>query len=405
MRNRPEHEASPAGGVMVLVRSAADYVGGVVPRRLSLGTRGVDRTGLGRVSGSSHPGGRSSLVMRVVGAAAVLAVTMFGAFQLARDPVLFFQTFMKAIGLGSVYALIALGFVLIFKATQTVNFAQGALAAAGGLFLSFLANDEHVPFTTITNPLASVGGPQWIGWMLNVVVALAFAAALGLLVEVLAIRPMVGKPLFSVAAITLGIEIVLRVFNNDAVAKDGFRSLKVPWGIGGFSLGGAFVNWSSLAAMATAVAAFVGVFFFYRSRFGVAMRAVAFDQEAAMAQGVNVSLVFAAAWTAGAALAAIGGVFATQPPVDQTLAIDQETANIAFRALPVVILGGLDSVAGALVGGIIVGVAEIYAGQYAAAHTSWLGAGYPVIVPYIVMVIGLLVRPYGLFGTPEIRRV
>ena len=345
-----------------------------------------------------------SAAARAVVFVAVLAATGFCAFQLVRDPALFLETFMKAMGLGSVYALIALGFVLIFKATQTVNFAQGALAASGGLFLTFLVADEHVPFTVIANPLASVGGPSWVGWGLNVVVALAFAAALGLLVEVLAIRPMVGKPLFSVAAITLGIEIVLRVFNNDAVAKD-LRSLEVPWGIKGFSVGGAFVNWSFLAAMATAAVAFVGVFFFYRSRFGTAMRAVAFDQEAAMAQGVNVGLVFAAAWAAGAALAAIGGIFATQPPVGQALAVDQGTANIAFRALPAVILGGLDSVAGALLGGIIVGVAEIYAGQYAAAHASWLGAGYPLIVPYVVMLVGLLVRPYGLFGTPEIRRV
>ena len=157
--------------------------------------------------------------------------------------------------------------------------------------------------------------------------------------------------------------------------------------------------------MVTAAAAFVAVYFFYRSRLGIAMRAVAFDQEAAMAQGVSVGRVFAIAWAAGAVLAAIGGIFATQPPVAQTLSVDQETANIAFRALPAVILGGLDSASGALLGGLIVGVAEIYAGQYAAGNASWLGAGYPLIVPYIVMIIGLLIRPYGLFGTPEIRRV
>ena len=79
--------------------------------------------------------------------------------------------------------------------------------------------------------------------------------------------------------------------------------------------------------------------------------------------------------------------------------------EVAFRALPAVVLGGLDSVSGALLGGLIVGVAEIYAGQYAAGNISWLGAGYPLIVPYAVMIVGLLVRPYGLFGTPEIRRV
>ena len=329
---------------------------------------------------------------------------LFGLVQLWRDPSLFFATLMKAFGLGSVYALIALGFVLIFKATQTINFAQGALAAAGALFLTFMVTDDHIPFTTLANPLNDVGGPSWFGWALSLLVALVFAAILGLVVERLAIRPMVGEPLFSVAVITLGLEIILRVFNNDAVETE-FRSTGVPWGTGGFSVGGALINWSFIAAMITAAGAFIAVYFFYRSRLGIAMRAVAFDQEASMAQGVNVGRVFAVAWGAGSVLAAVGGIFATQPPIDQTLAVDQETANIAFRALPAVILGGLDSVTGALLGGIIVGLAEIFAGQYAAQHSSWLGAGYPLIVPYIVMIIGLLVRPYGLFGTPEIRRV
>ena len=334
----------------------------------------------------------------------LLAALAFGAVQLVNDPALFFQTFMKSMGLGSVYALIALGFVLIFKATQTVNFAQGALAATGALFVSFLVADGNIPFTSLDNPLNNLGGPDWMRWGLNVIVALAFAAAVGLVVERLAIRPMIGEPLFSVAVITLGLEIVFRVFNNDAVEVE-FRSLGVPWAVEGFTVGGRLINWSFVAAMITAAAAFAAVFFFYRSRLGVAMRAVAFDQEAAMAQGVSVGRVFAIAWAAGAVLATIGGIFATQPPVAQTLSVDAETANIAFRALPAVILGGLDSASGALLGGLIVGVAEIYAGQYAHGNVGWLGAGYPLIVPYVVMIVGLLVRPYGMFGTPEIRRV
>ena len=349
---------------------------------------------------------------------ALAASLIFGMVQLANDPALFFQTLMKSLGLGSVYALIALGFVLIFKATQTVNFAQGALAATGALFLAFLVQKRsvftegesvveragHIPFTNISNPLDNLGGPQWVHWSLSVIVALAFAAVVGLVVERLAIRPMIGEPLFSVAVITLGLEIMFRVFNNDAVEIE-LRPIGVPWKLDGFRVGDAFINWSFVAAMITAAAAFVAVYFFYRSRLGIAMRAVAFDQEAAMAQGINVGRVFAIAWAAGAVLAAIGGIFATQPPVEQQISVDQSTANIAFRALPAVILGGLDSVTGALLGGLIVGVAEIYAGQYAAANTSWLGAGYPLIVPYVVMIVGLLVRPYGLFGTPEIERV
>jgi branched-chain amino acid transport system permease protein len=344
----------------------------------------------------------------VIGVLAALGFTVFLVYELATDADIVAVTTLKSLALGSVYALIALGFVLIFKATEVVNFSQGALAMVGALFISFMVADEHLPiigfFTEVKNPIYSMGGPDWLKWGLSVIVALCFAALLGLLIERLAIRPMIGEPLFSVAVITLGLEIALRVLANDTV-KIQFRSINAPWGTGGFSIGNGFVNWSYFAAMIAAGLAFVAVFFFYRSRMGIAMRAVAHDQEAAMAQGINIGRVFAIAWGAGAVLAAIGGLFATQPPIKQTGAIDPETSLVAFRALPAVILGGLDSVQGALIGGLLVGTAEIYAGQYLSGQTAWLGAGYPLIVPYVVMIITLLVRPYGLFGTPEIRRV
>ncbi len=342
------------------------------------------------------------------GTVAAVAFAVFLVYELATTPDTVAVTTLKSLALGSVYALIALGFVLIFKATEVVNFSQGALAMIGALFISFMVADENLPivgfFTEVKNPIYSLGGPDWLRWGLSVIVALGFAALLGLLIERIAIRPMIGEPLFSVAVITLGLEIALRALANDAV-KIQFRSVNAPWGSGGFTIGSGFVNWAYFAAMITAVVAFVAVFFFYRSRMGIAMRAVAHDQEAAMAQGINIGRVFAIAWGAGAVLAALGGLFATQPPIKQTGAIDAETSLVAFRALPAVILGGLDSVQGALIGGLIVGGAEIYAGQYLSGQTAWLGAGYPLIVPYVVMVIGLLVRPYGLFGTPEVRRV
>jgi branched-chain amino acid transport system permease protein len=337
-------------------------------------------------------------------AAMFTPVVIFVGFQALSQPSVWFQATMKALALGSVYAILALGFVLIFKATQTINFSQGALGMCGALFLSFLVVDEHIPFTTIQNPLLNVGGPSWMPWFLSVLVALFFAALLGLVIERVAIRPMIGKPLFSVAVITLGLEIVLRVVATDAV-KIKLRPLEIPWGNDTFELGGAILNWSYVAAMITAAIAFVAVYFFYRSRMGISMRAVAFDQEAAMAQGIKVGRVFAIAWAAGAVLATLGAILSTQPPIKQTGAVEPETAFIAFRALPAVVLGGLDSVTGALVGGLIIGSIEIYAGQYLAGETDLLGAGYPLIVPYVVMIIGLIVKPYGLFGTPEIRRV
>ena len=350
----------------------------------------------------------SSDPSHLVGLSIVVGGAIFSVYELATAADIFATTLLKSLALGSVYALIALGFVLIFKATEVVNFAQGALAMIGALFISFMVADRNLPiigfFWEVPNPIYQLGGPDWVKWFISVIVALACAALLGLLLERVAIRPMIGQPLFSVAVITLGLEIALRVLANDTV-KINFRSINAPWGSGGFNIGAGFVNWSYFAVMITAAIAFVAVFFFYRSRMGIAMRAVAHDQEAAMAQGINIGRVFAIAWGAGALLAALGGLFATQPPVKQTGAIDAEVSLVAFRALPAVILGGLDSVQGALLGGLIVGTAEIYAGQYLSGQTAWLGSGYPLIVPYIVMIIGLLVRPYGLFGTPEIRRV
>jgi len=434
------------------------------------------------------------------------------------------NTIVKGLAMGGVYAIIALGFVIIFKATQVVNFAQGALAAAGALFLSFLVFDRvsndvppgQTPFTWWRAPFAGDGLPStagqwasvglvalvaglvvallagrqisvhalvagllaflacrwlstragftwldsplmsliialaigaavaavwkgwtpplvlfiaagvaivaqlvvalinttWVEWMGNLVIALLFGALFGMFLERIAIRPMIGQPLFSMAIITLGLEIVIRQFASDSV-RILSRPIEAPWAAdfategadGGFSIGGVFYNWSWVAILIAATLSFVAVNVFYRSKLGVAMRAVSFDQEAGMAQGINVGQVFAIAWALGAALAVLGGVFATQPPISQEGAVTITTALVAFRALPAIILGGLDSVKGALIGGLAIGLAEIFAGEYLAPWQRTLGAGYQQIVPYIVMLAVLLIRPYGLFGTPEVRRV
>jgi branched-chain amino acid transport system permease protein len=315
----------------------------------------------------------------------------------------FAQTLMKGLALGSVYALVALG------SSHLQSDAHDQLRAGSARRLR-----RAVPLLRVhrrQHPVHEVAEPDrqhrwtWVDPLDGCLgLALFFAAILGLVVERLTIRPMVGKPLFSVAVITLGLEIVLRVFATDAT-KIQFRQLGVPWGTSSFEIGGIRYSWSYIAAVLTAAIAFVAVFLFYRSRMGVAMRAVSYDQEAAMAQGINVGRVFAIAWAAGAVLATLGGIYATQPPLSQTGAVGPETAFVAFRALPAVILGGLDSVQGALLGGLTIGIAEIMAGQYLADYSNTLGSGYTLIVPYVVMIIGLLVRPYGMFGTPEVRRV
>jgi branched-chain amino acid transport system permease protein len=316
----------------------------------------------------------------------------------------FIQTLANALALGSIYAVLALGFVLVFKATQVLNFAHGAIAMAGGLFMSFLVfGGLPIPFLSQSNPLGETDGNLPL-WLVNLVLALLFAAVLGLILERVAIRPMVGQPLFAMAVITLGLEIAIRAFAVDAASLEA-RSLRVPWGTDAFMVGDARVPWSYVACMIFAMVAFVAVFFFYRSRLGVAMRAVAFDQEAAMAQGINVGRVFAIAWALGAALAALAAImFAFSPRLPGAIDVEQHPI-LAFRALPVIVLGGLDSVQGALVGGVLIGLVEVFAGEYLSGQTDILGVGFQQIVPYVLMLGVLIVRPYGLFGTEEIRRV
>ncbi len=322
----------------------------------------------------------------------------------------FIQTLSKAIALGSIYSIMALSFVLIFKGTQVLNFAAGAISMAGAMFMSILVADAGFPFLPFSNPLApEAGETAGIGrWLLLLAVALLLAGLMGLVLERVAIRPMVGQPLFAMAVITLGLEIAIRPFNLDATAISG-RSIGVPWGTQVWQLGGeggAIIPKSYLAAVLAAAIAFTFVFFFYRSRFGIAMRAVAFDQEAAMAQGINVGRVFSIAWALGAALAVLAAIFFAMSPWPPSGVVSQEIHPVwVFRVLPVIILGGLDSVAGAVVGGLLIASFEIFAGQYLSQWTSILGPGYSTIVPYLVMLVVLIVRPYGLFGTPEIRRV
>lgn len=303
---------------------------------------------------------------------------------------------LNGIGLGAIYALLALGFVIIFKATQVVNFAHGALAAVGAFLTASFVSVLNIPGRWIET------APQWLQWSLSALFAVVAAGFVGLLVERAFIRPMIGEPLFSVAIITVGVDIILRTVTDDFIGQ-GARSMGDPWGISVTSMLGVTVNTTQIVTFAVAVACFALVAWFFRSRMGVAMRATAFDQEAAQAQGIDVGRIFAAAWAIGAMLAAVAGIFSSMAP--RASGVANTTAFVVFRAFPAIIIGGLDSVVGAVVGGFLVGISEIVIGTYAAGYTGVLGVGFGGIVPYILMLVFLLLRPYGLFGTEEIRRV
>lgn len=294
----------------------------------------------------------------------------------------FLQSSVAGLGQGCIYALLALGFAIIFKATRVLNFAQPGLMILGAWFVVYLATILELPFA------------------LAAALAVLFTALVAMVVERVAIRPLIGEPVFAVAILTIGIDIVLRILVNDFIGTD-VRSTGDPWGLKAFRLGGVVVQQRYLAMLATTagVLALLGAFF-RRTPLGLAMRATALDQEVAMAQGVSVGRVFACSWALAGALAALAGLF-----VGTGSGIDQQTAFVALKAIPALVLGGLDSVPGAAAGGLAVGLVEGWSFTYQDQYAPFLGDNFSQVVPYLVMFVVLLVRPWGLLGTREVERV
>lgn len=290
------------------------------------------------------------------------------------------QILSRGLGAGGIYALLSLGFVIIYRATRVISFAQPALMLAGAVIVSQLA------------PAIGFFGALAAGMALTAVIALA--------VERVAVRPMIGRPVFTVAIITLGVDAVIRVFANSVIGV-GLLQLGDPWGLKETTLLGVEVQQRSLVIVAaTALVSLVLFLFFRFSRMGLAMRAAAIDQETALAHGISVGSVFAFAWAIAGALAALGGAMAAVGG-----SVDANLWLIALVALPVIILGGLDSLRGAVVAGLVVGVLQETLATYQHKLPHWLGGNVATLTPFAVMMIVLLVRPYGLFGTREVERV
>ena len=308
----------------------------------------------------------------------------------------FANALLSGLALGAIYALLALGLVLIYKATQVLNFAHGALAAFGAYLAAY--------FVVVLNfPGRYVGGPATLQWALSALVAVLIAAGVGWIVERLPIRPMIGEPLFAVVMLTIALDIVIRTITNDLIGNDP-RPLGSPWGSNVLEIGPGRIAHADIAVIVVTIVALIAIALFFRTRVGIAMRATAFDQEAAMAQGISAGRIFSLAWVIGAGLAALGGVFSSLFP--RSAGASNITFIFVFRALPALVIGGMDSIMGAVIGGFLVGISEIFVGAYLVGDTwSFLGRGFAGVWPYLVMMIFLLVRPYGLFGTEEIRRV
>jgi branched-chain amino acid transport system permease protein len=294
----------------------------------------------------------------------------------------FIQALINGVALAAIYALIALGFVIIFKSMQVLSFAQPGLLLLGAYWVVYFATVLEWPF--------------WVAVLMAVVIS----AFIGVVIERGFLRPMVGKPVFAVAIMTIGIDVVLRIVAADLLGVN-IRSVGDPWGISTINVGGVIIAHRQIAAVVAAGALVAALLAFFRfTRLGLAMRATAFDQEVALTQGVSVNVVFAMSWAIAAVLASIAGVF-----LGAGFGLTTSAGVQALKALPVVVIGGLDSIAGAIVGALLVGIAEQLSVTYQPVYLEFLGRNFAQVVPYLVMFIVLLIRPYGLFGTKEVERV
>jgi branched-chain amino acid transport system permease protein len=295
----------------------------------------------------------------------------------------FLQLLFAGIALGSMYALVALGFVIIYKATGVINFAQGGLVVLG----AYMVYDAHNTW----------GFPFWGAFAFGV----AGCAVAGALVERVVLRRMVGQPVFAVIMVTIGLLYVIRVVVGSIW---GFSLLNThdPWGVRSVKLGSvAFADSDAWKIGLAAIVLLVFFLFFRYSRVGVAMRATALDQEAAVAQGISARVIFGLSWAIAGVVATLAGVMLSAGGGG----VRPEIEFVALLAFPAIILGGLDSPLGAVVGGLVIGVTQVLTGGYQPAHASWLGSGFDSVMPYVVMIAILLVRPFGLFGTKEVRRI
>ena len=291
----------------------------------------------------------------------------------------FIQLIVTGLVLGSVYAMVALGFVLIYKSSSVINFAQGELVLIGAYMALWLTVSLHIPF------------------ILSFIITLIFAVILGFVIERLFLRPMIGEPILSVIMLTIGLSVFLRglviiLWGTETRVFPPIFS-ETPVKIGFLRISQVYL-WSLVLSIIFLV---IFTLFFKYTDIGIAMRATADDQTAALSMGISVKRVFAMAWAVAAVVAAVGGIL-----LGNINGINISVANFGLRVFPVVILGGLDSVPGAIIGGFTIGIIENLASGYL---DPYFGGGTREVAAFIILVIILMIKPYGLFGLERIERV
>src|SRR5262247_3817554 len=285
----------------------------------------------------------------------------------------------SGLSIGLMYSLIALGFVLVYKATDAINFAQGEFVMIAGFVVAVA--------------MAAYGAPWWLA----AAVGLSGMVAFGFGLERVVLRPLIGRPTVAVIMATIGLAAILRGFGPLVWGAE-TRPLPLPISDEPVTLGPLLISPIQLLGATVSLLFLAGFsWFFFKSRKGIAMRAVADDQQVAMAMGINVQRYFALAWGMAGVVSALGGIV-----WGNLLGVDVHLSLVGLKVFPVVILGGLDSIPGAVVGGLIVGVVENVAAGYL---DPLVGGGTKDFAPYVLMIAALMFRPYGIFGKRIIERV
>ncbi len=295
----------------------------------------------------------------------------------------FLQLLTSGLAVGAVYALVALGFVVIYRASQVFNFAQGEFLAFGAFVMV---------------ALKGAGLP----WGLALAGSLVATGLLGAAVERAVLRPMVGRPVFVTIILTIFVGALIRVGIVLAWGADP-KGMPTPWDTTtAVEVAGASLLVNSLATVGSGLLA-LAVFFLVikRTKLGVAMRATASDQEVALALGIPVGRIFGATWFLAGAYAALAGICLAMFPRQ----VDSNLGFVALRAFPAVIVGGLDSAGGTVVAGVLLGVLEVLCEGYVNPQLGAFGHNFHTVFPYVIMILFLVVRPYGFAGTKEVERV
>lgn len=290
----------------------------------------------------------------------------------------FFLLLTDGVLVGLMYSLIAMGFVLVYKATDALNFAQGEFVMLAGI---------------IAGAVSAWAANFWVAAGVTIVTMVAFSFAL----ERVVLRPLVGRPVIAVVMATIGLAAMIRGV-APLVFGSGISTIPLPFADTPLYLGPLMIPPVQLAGAVVSIIFVVAfTWLFARTRMGIALRAVADSQMVAMGMGINVPRYFAYAWALAGIVSAIGGVF-----WGSLLGVDNQLASIGLKVFPVVILGGLDSIAGAVIAGVLVGVIENLTAGYL---DTYLGGGTKDLVPYVIMIAVLMFRPHGLFGKKTIDRI